>query len=157
MQDYTAMKEVLSICRDAEQGFRGAANAVKTPALREIFEQYSMERADFANELTRAAHGLGLQIDNPSGIGGVIHAGWITLKGVLTGHNEHQILVETRRGEELSVKAYREALAMSLSEPVRALLEQQFERVQQAHDRIQSLCESTAPPPSPDQRTRQAH
>ena len=50
MQDYTALKEVIGICRAAEQGFRGAANSIKTPALRAMFEQYSQQRGDFANE-----------------------------------------------------------------------------------------------------------
>src|SRR5579871_6403535 len=110
MQDYTAIKDTVAICRDAEQGFRGAANAVRTPSLKGLFEQLSAQRAEFANSLLHAAHSMGLQIDNPAGVAGVIHAGWIELKGVLSQHSEHQILVETERGEDLSMKTYRQAL-----------------------------------------------
>ncbi len=134
MQDYTALKEVIGICRDAEQGFRGAANAVKTPALRTLFETYSAERANFANALIQAGSSLGLQVEDSLGIEGTFHAGWMALKGALSGHNEHQILVETARGEEMSLERYRSALSMNLSDQIRAMLQDQSAQIQQARD-----------------------
>jgi uncharacterized protein (TIGR02284 family) len=156
MQDYSALKEVLSICRDAELGFRGAANAVKTPILKSLFEEYSVQRGAFANDLNRTAREMGLDITNPSGVGGVLHAGWMELKGALTGHSEHQILVETARGEELSLRKYREALAMTLTDDVRTLIQQQQAEIQRAHDRIVSLRDSTAAPHTAPEQTRGA-
>jgi uncharacterized protein (TIGR02284 family) len=67
MQDYSAVKDVIAICRDAEQGFHGAANAVKSPLLKELFEQYSVQRGQFASELLEAARSIGMEISNPSG------------------------------------------------------------------------------------------
>jgi uncharacterized protein (TIGR02284 family) len=156
MQDYSAIKDVVAICRDAEQGFRGAANAVKTPALRTLFEEYSAQRGTFASDLLRVARNMGLDIPNPSGLAGVVHAGWMELKGVLSGHNEHQILVETARGEDLSLKSYRDALAMTISNELRAVLDEQFQQVRQAHSRIHNLRDSTAKTHPVDPQTRQA-
>lgn len=143
MQDYTAMKDVIAACRNAEQGFRGAANAVNSPDLKRIFERYSAERGRFADDLREVAEGLGIHIDDPSGAAGAVHAGWMELKGALTGRNEHQILVETERGEDSSMRTYRQALAMNISEAVRSVLETQFAQVRQAHDRIRALRDST--------------
>ncbi len=156
MQDYSALKSAIAICRDAEQGFRGAANAVKTPALKALFEECSAQRGNFAQELQHAARSMGLDVTNPAGVAGVLHASWIELKGLLSDHSEHQILVETERGEDLSLKTYREALAMMLSDGTREMLQNQFAQIQQSHDRIRTLRDNTAPKKPPEEQVRHA-
>jgi len=155
MQDYTALKDVIGICRAAEQGFRGAANSVKTPSLRSMFEQYSEQRGEFADELIHAGRSLGLDIENPQGLSGMLHAGWMELKGALTGHSEHQILEETERGEDLSLKTYRQALNMSLNEEIRSILQRQVAEIESAHMRIRTMRDQTASEMTHD-RTREA-
>lgn len=89
--DYlSAVNDVIAVCKDAEEGFNGAANAVNDPAL----------KSSFNNILLNAPHSppnypawsrLGLTPKNSSGVLGTIHHGWIALKGTLTSHSEHQI------------------------------------------------------------------
>ncbi len=122
LEDYaTAVTNVISICRDAEQGFRAAADAVKQPALKEMFEQYSEQRGRFANELQEAVKSMGFDTPHPSGIAGTLHGAWMTVKGALTSHSEHAILEETERGEDWSLKTYREALARNLPVGIRSI------------------------------------
>jgi uncharacterized protein (TIGR02284 family) len=148
LQDYaTAVHDVITVCRDGEQGFRGAAQAVKEPAIKELFERYSAQRAQFATELQGSVKALGFETINPQGLGGVLYASWINLKGLLTGHDIHGILVEAERGEDWTLKTYRAALGKSLPPEIASIIQKQFEEVQQAHDRIRSLRDSTAPPP----------
>jgi uncharacterized protein (TIGR02284 family) len=148
LQDYaTAVHDVITVCRDGEQGFRGAAQAVKEPAIKELFERYSAQRAQFATELQGAVKALGFETINPQGLGGVLYASWINLKGLLTGHDVHGVLVEAERGEDWTLKTYRAALGKSLPPEIASIIQKQFEEVQQAHDRIRSLRDSTAPPP----------
>ncbi len=143
--DYTsAINSVIHICRDAEQGFRGAAKAVTDPTLKNTFEQYSEQRANFAKELVRAATTLGIDVSDSTGVAGVLHAGWMELKGALTGHSPHQILSETERGEDLSISRYRAALDARPPEGIRSVLESQFQEVQEAHSRIRALRDSYA-------------
>jgi uncharacterized protein (TIGR02284 family) len=156
MQDYTALKDVIGICRAAEQGFRGAANSVKTPTLRNMFEQYSIQRGEFANELLHAGRSLGLEVDNPLGLTGMLHAGWMELKGALTGHSERQILEECERGEDMSLKTYRQALNMNINPELRAILQRQAADVETGHTHIRSLRDSAARETTTD-RTRQAY
>lgn len=156
LEDYaTAVTNVISICRDAEQGFRAAADAVKQPALKEMFEQYSEQRGRFANELQEAVKSMGFDTPHPSGIAGTLHGAWMTVKGALTSHSEHAILEETERGEDWSLKTYREAVARNLPVGIRSMIEQQYEQVQQAHQHIKLLREATAPkePPPPPTQT----
>jgi uncharacterized protein (TIGR02284 family) len=150
LQDFAqAVHNVISICRDAEQGFRGAAQAAKDPAMKEMFEQYSAQRGQFAIELQGAVKALGFEATDPQGAGGMMHASWISLKSMITGHDIHGILVETERGEDWSLKTYRAALGTTLPPEIGAIVQKQLAEVQAAHDRIQSLRQSTEPPPEP--------
>ncbi|HZU24545.1 MAG TPA: PA2169 family four-helix-bundle protein [Bryobacteraceae bacterium] len=147
-EDYvSAVNDVISVCRDAEEGFRSAAEAVKDAGLKRIFEQYSQQRATFAAQLQQALQGTGREADNPSGVGGKMHGAWIKLKGALTGHSEHQILAETERGEDYSVSTYRDALGKNLPPNLKTIVQEQFALVQQAHDKIRTLRDSTAHEP----------
>ncbi len=140
----SSVNDVISVCKDAEEGFRGAANAVNNTALKSMFEQYSGQRAEFARELQDAVKGQGGEPATPAGVAGTLHRGWMALKGVLTGHSEHQILEETERGEDLSKKRYQEALSKEMPTEIRTILQRQYDSVLQAHDRVKSLRDKTA-------------
>ena len=138
-----AVNDVIAVCKDAEEGFRGAANAVKDASLKSLYTEYTSQRAAFASELSAAVTKLGLKPENSSGVLGTVHHGWIALKGALTGHGEHQILEETERGEDFSLSRYRDALKHDLPGELRSVLETQYEQVQQAHNKIKSLRDAT--------------
>ncbi len=140
----SAVNDVISICKDAEEGFRGAANAVENTTLKSMFEEYSGQRAGFARELQAAVREQGAEAATPAGVAGTLHRGWMALKGALTGHSEHQILEETERGEDLSKKRYQEALSKQMPAQIRTIVQRQYDQVLQAHDRIKSLRDSTA-------------
>ena len=149
LEDYArAVTNVISTCRDAEQGFRAAADAVADPMLKELFEQYSLERGTFANELQAAVKMLGFDTPHPSGVGGLVHGIWMTIKGAFTGKNAHAILEEVERGEDWSVKTYREALALNLPIEVRSTIQKQYEQILQAHSRIRTLRDARAEHPT---------
>jgi uncharacterized protein (TIGR02284 family) len=145
--DYAqAVHDVISINRDAEQGFRGAAQAVNDSAMKEMFLQYAAERARFAVELQAAVKALGFDPVDPQGVGGMLHASWMSLKGMLTGHDVHGILVEVEKGEDSALQTYRVALSKTLTAEIAAIMERQFAAIQTAHDRIRTLRDATAPP-----------
>lgn len=147
LQDYAqAVHDVISINRDAEQGFRGAAQAVNDPAVKQMFAQYAAQRAQFAVELQNAVRSLGFEAIDPQGLGGMLHASWMSLKGMLTGHDAHAILVEAEKGEDSALQTYRVALSKTLSREIAAIIERQFVEIEAAHDRIRALRDATAPP-----------
>jgi uncharacterized protein (TIGR02284 family) len=147
LQDYAqAVHDVITVNRDAEQGFRGAANAVNDPAMKEMFAQYAAQRAGFAVELQAAVKAMGFDPIDPQGVGGMLHASWMSLKGMVTGHDVHGILVETDKGEDHSLTTYRFALSKTLTPEIAAVIDKQYAEVQAAHDRIRMLRDSTAPP-----------
>lgn len=147
LQDFAqAVHDVISINRDAEQGFRGAANAVHDPTMKDLFQQYAAQRAQFAVELHTAVKSLGFDSPDPQGLGGILHASWMSLKALATGHDVHPILAETERAEDWSIRTYRTALATAMPPELGSIIQRQFEEVRAAHDRIRALRDSTAPP-----------
>ena len=143
--DYiSAVNGVISICKDAGEGFDGAAKAVEDPSLKRLFGEYSSQRGQFARELEAAVIRSGGQAEHASGMAGKLHSGWMAVKGVFTGHSAHQILEETERGEDLSVKRYREALECGLPNDLRSIIQTQFQHVRQAHERIRNLRDEAA-------------
>jgi uncharacterized protein (TIGR02284 family) len=148
LQDYAqAVHDVITICRDGEQGFRGAAHAVNDTAMKEMFQQYAEQRARFAVELQGAVKELGFDVIDPQGLGGMMRASWMSLKGILTGHDVHGILVEAERAEDSSLTTYRMALSKTLTPEIASIMQRQLAEVEQAHDHIRSLRDATAPPP----------
>lgn len=147
LQDYAqAVHDVISVCRDAEQGFRGAAQAVRTSTVRTMFEQYAAQRAHFALEIQAAIKAQGFEVIDPQGVGGMLHASWMSLKGLLTGYDVHAILVEAERAEDHSLNVYRNALSKTMPPEIAAIIQRQYEEIQAAHDRIRTLRDTTAPP-----------
>ena len=143
--DYvSAVNDVISICKDAQEGFQGAAKAVEDPSLKRLFEEYSAQRGQFARELETAVSRAGGKAEHPSGAAGKLHSGWMAVKGAFTGHSAHQILEETERGEDLSIKRYQEAMNSDLPEDLRSIVREQFAHVRQAHERIRTLRDQAA-------------
>jgi len=105
----TAISRVISICRDAEQGFRSAAAAARDPELKELFMRYSEQHGSFAAKIQEGVRALGYDPESPVGLGGILYGGWINLKALVTSHDQHGILVEAERGEEWVAGAYRDA------------------------------------------------
>ncbi len=138
-----AVSDVVSICRDAEEGFRGAAQAVENPGLKSTFEEYSAQRAQFARELQRALQHAGGEAADPSGTVGSVQSAWMKIKGVLTGHDEHAILSTVEGGEDLSVQLYNDAVAKDPPRSIKEILDKQREQVVQAHNRIRDLRDQT--------------
>jgi uncharacterized protein (TIGR02284 family) len=140
-----AISRVISICRDAEQGFRGAANASRDGELKELFVQYSDQHGRFAAKLQEAVKALGYDPESPSGLGGTIYGGLINLKALMTSHDRHGILVEAERGEDWILSTYRDAMDKSLPVGLRHIIEEQVEDIEKAHDYLKKRRDATDP------------
>jgi len=141
----TAITRMISICRDAEQGFRGAATATPDRELKELFFRYSGQHGGFAAKLQEAVKALGYDPELPAGLGGTIYGGWINLKALVTSHDQHGILVEAERGEDWVLDTYRRAIDKNLPVGIRPLVDAQLIEIQNAHDYMKQRRDATAP------------
>lgn len=126
--------------KDGQEGFKQAADGVKDPRLKSLFEEYSRQRGRFLAELRSQAQSPDERDTKASGsAAGALHRGWINLKSALTQGDDHAILAECERGEDSAVEAYNKALNNGLSAPVQQLVSRQFSHIKEAHDRVKSL------------------
>jgi uncharacterized protein (TIGR02284 family) len=70
------------------------------------------------------------------------------MKAALSGTDEHEIVEETLRGEEIAVAHYREALQQPLPDAVRALVQRQLHGAEQNLFAVRALLTGAASPPS---------
>lgn len=142
----STVNSLIETLKDGQQGFKDAAEAVKDPQLKSLFNEYSLQRSRFAGELQSQVVGLGeSKPEDSSSAAGAMHRAWINIKSAVTSGDDHAILAECERGEDSAIKEYREAMEKEeLSSPIRDIVSRQFTEVKSAHDRIKQLRDSTA-------------
>lgn len=135
----TVLNHLIEICTDGERGFRAAADYVKDPSLKSLFNELAAQRGQFAADLLPHAQRLGGDAASDGTSAGTLHRGWMNLKGHVPGHHDHGIVTEAERGEHAALGAYEDALNGMLPPTVRELIEGQREAVEQAYGRIRAL------------------
>jgi uncharacterized protein (TIGR02284 family) len=137
------LNNLIETCRDSQSGFQSAAEGVKDPALKHLFEQYGLQRAKFVGELQNEVLHLGGDPENTGSVAGALHRGWINIKSAVTGKNEHSILEECERGEDAAVKNYTDALNRQLPLNLAQIIERQYQMILEAHNRVRGLRDKT--------------
>ena len=139
-QSISTLNSLIETLKDGEEGFKQAADGVVDLQLKSLFNEYSRQRARFANALQTQAQSLGeSKPERSSSAEGALHRAWINLKSAVTRGNDHAILSECERGEDSAVKEYEKALNDDLSLSLREIVSSQYSEVKNAHDRIRNL------------------
>jgi len=139
------LNNLIETLKDGQEGFRVAAEDVKNPELKTLFNRLSLERAQMAGELQQEAIQLGEgEPEKTSSAAGALHRGWIHIKEALAGGGDHAVLSECERGEDSAVSNYRDALEADLPQNLRAIIERQYTRVKAAHDEVRDRRDATA-------------
>lgn len=135
----STLNGLIETCRDGQEGFKQAAEGVERSDLKTLFYEYSQQRASFVGDLQSLVQTLGGDPENTGSVAGSLHRGWINIKSVVTGKDDGAILNECERGEDSAKSMYKEALEMSLPAYIQQTLQQQYQSVQEAHDRVRAL------------------
>jgi len=76
-ENISTLNSLIETLKDGQEGFRQAAEAVKDSALKSLFNEYSMQRSQFAGELQNEAIRLGEpQPEDSSSFSGSLHRAW---------------------------------------------------------------------------------
>jgi len=136
----STINNLIETLKDGQEGFKQAAESVKSPQLKSLFNEYSEQRSRFATELQSQARSLGEpKPETSSTAAGALHRGWINLKSAVTSGDDHPILAECERGEDSAVEQYKETLDSNLSAPLREIVSHQYSEIKNTHDRIRKL------------------
>jgi uncharacterized protein (TIGR02284 family) len=133
------LNELIQTCRDGQDGFRNAANALDDPALRDELLGYSAQRRQFCDELQFRVASQGEQPAGSGSIAASVHRGWMDLRKAISTNDRFAILAECERGEDSAVAAYRRAMESELPPEVETIVQLQYEDVLRTHDRIKAL------------------
>lgn len=136
----SVLNSLIETCKDGQEGFRAAAEAVNNIDYKSLFVELSAQRQQFAAELQTLVAALGEKPEDSGSISAALHRGWIDLKSAIAEQKPHAILAECERGEDSAVAAYRDALEHTdLPANILQTIENQFMHVQAAHDRVRTL------------------
>ncbi|WP_345949107.1 MULTISPECIES: PA2169 family four-helix-bundle protein [unclassified Mucilaginibacter] len=140
------LSDLIEINNDRSAGFQRALKDLGDGDLdlKTLFEEYSNQSRQFAQELTAVAAQGGADTDTGNSATGTLHRAWIEVKALFSGHDRAAILQECERGEDAIKKAYKEALLPEngLSGEALQLVSTQAQAIGQAHDRIKALRDS---------------
>jgi uncharacterized protein (TIGR02284 family) len=135
----SVLNDLIETSKDGEQGFLKAAEDATDPKLKTLFAGRADECARAVRELQARVVQLGGKPEDRGSVSGALHRGWVDVKSALSTRDNHAILAECERGEDVAKKRYRDALDKDLPADIRALVELQFQGVIQNHDRIRDL------------------
>jgi uncharacterized protein (TIGR02284 family) len=140
------LNDLIEINNDRADGFQRALKDLGDGDLdlKTLFEDYSSQSRQFAQELTAIAAQGGADTDTGNSATGTLHRAWIEVKALFSGHDRKAILQECERGEDAIKKAYREAQSAEngLTGEAAQVVATQAQAINQAHDRIKALRDS---------------
>ena len=138
----STLNSLIETCKDGEKGFKEAAEGLKSADIKATFLEYSRERAQMAAELQAEVRRLGGDPDTGGSMSSAIHRGWMDLKSAITGQDDHAIVSEAERGEDVAKAAYESALKATLPASAQTLVQQQAAKVRRVHDAVRDLRDS---------------
>ena len=139
----STLNELIETCKDGQNGFQEAAEGVERSDLKSLFYEYSQQRSQFAGELQSLVREIGGDPEDSGSVAAAVHRGWINIKSAVTGKDDNAILSECERGEDSAKNAYQKATEQDLPANVKTTIQEQYNAVKQAHDKIRNLRDST--------------
>lgn len=135
----STLNDLIEISKDGEQGFLKSSETVDDPQLKTFFYRRSQEVKESVLELQDLVRALGGEPANSASIGGYLHRRWIDIKTAIMNNDNLAVLNEVERGEDVALKAYREAAAKDLPPMVRLVVLRQLDGAQRNHDQVKQL------------------
>lgn len=136
------LNELIETCKDGQEGFKQAAEGVERSDLKSLFFEFSQQRAHFAGELQSLVQQLGEEPETSGSTAGALHRGWINIKSAVTGKDEKAVLNECERGEDSAKNTYKDALKKPFPSNIMEVIQNQYQSIQMAHDRVKALRDS---------------
>lgn len=135
----STLNSLIETCRDGQEGFRTAAEGVRSAELRALFHDYARQRESFASELQDEVRRLGGDPEQTGSLVATLHRGWMGLRAALEGNDDRAVVNECERGESAALETYRSTLGTDMPASVRSMVERQFAEIKEAHNLIANL------------------
>ena len=138
-----SVSRLIATCEDADGGFRRAAAAVIAADTKALLLQCAAERRQFASMLRLELRRAGEE-EPAEASSGTPAQQWSALDRV-PQRDEHAVMTAVEAEDTSALDAYRAALETpSLPADLRALVQLQYRRIAEVHQRLGALRDSTA-------------
>ncbi len=137
------LNHLVRINKDAEAGFRTAAENVKNSELETLFTGYAKQHLKFATELQEKIRHLGGNTSDSGTLGGALDRGWMDFKSTLSGHSATAMLKSCESGEESAESGYLDAAGSHPTGQTRALIDKHLEQIKAFRTRLARLVGET--------------
>lgn len=139
MSTASILNDLITICKDGEQGFLKVAKEAIEQKLQTAFTSRAQACKEAAIELQNQVKNLGEEPTDSGSILGALHRGWIEVKSAVTDRSAQEILEECEKGEEAAKEAYSKALEADLPANIRMILEKQFAAVEENYNLVRTF------------------
>lgn len=133
------LNDLIENCRDGQYGFQACAEHVKSADIRDLFLARANDCQAAVTELQTLVSQCGGKPDEGGSMSGAVHRGWVAVRGTLAGYTDLGMLEECERGEDVAKARYKKALEQPLPEPIRTIVERQYQGVLRNHDQVRML------------------
>lgn len=133
------LNDLISTCRDAEEGYSKAAKGVHRREVRDRFLTCARRRSEFADELKEHVVRLGGTPAEAGHGGGVLHRGWVDLEQRIRPKTEAEFIMNCLNGEAETINHYRQAMSRPIPEDLRDMIERHFLEVERTMRELENL------------------
>ncbi|WP_420149495.1 ferritin-like domain-containing protein [Spirosoma sp.] len=128
------LNRLLTLNRDAEEGYKEASDNVKDNELKSLFLTQSGQRGEFAHEIDREIRALGGEPDNGTSLAADLHRAWINIKTTFSSNDDKATVQECHRGDREALENYNAVLQETdLAASTRELLLRQKQSIDTAN------------------------
>lgn len=133
------LNDLIETCKDGEYGYRASAEHLRNAQTRTRFVQAAEQCGVAASRLAAEVVKLGGKAEDGGSMAGAMHRGWVSVRSTLSTQTDLAILEEAERGEDKALESYRDALEEALPEPVRSIVQTQYEDAKRNHGEVRRL------------------
>ncbi len=131
------LTRLADVNRDAELGYRTAAEHIGNSQLETLFSGYAKQHEKFQKELqTELQHLEPGRHSNSETLSGALHRRWIDLKGALSGHSARSVLAACEDEAQSVEAAYADAGQADFRGRLGSLLSKQEQQIKETHTHL---------------------
>jgi len=133
------LNHLIAINKDAEAGFRTAAENVRNSEIETLFSGYASQHGRFVTELIAEVERLDGDPSDSGTFGGALHRGWLDVKSALSGHSAGSMLAACETAEQSAESAYLDAAEAITAGQTHTLIEKHREQIKAFRTRLVRL------------------
>lgn len=135
----SVLNDLIEVSKDGEQGFLQSSESVDDAKLKAYFLHRSHEVKQGVYELQALVRELGGKPEDSASISGFLHRRWLDIKTAITSNDNVAVLNEVERGEDVALKAYRDASEKALPAAANLLILRHLKGAQRNHNEVKQL------------------